>query len=384
MDTDQTKPIDEYLAVEADRLAERINVDFEDSVVMVARSLGGRPEATGCTVVTVDRDGLDAVITDPEGEHRTRFDFAVDVEVPDHLTLALLDLLERARVASGEDGQTSAEREAATLDAIGTHLTRVVAVADVHPHLRQITFGGGDLATTFTPLGPDCFFYVLLPPPGRSELTIDQGFTWEAHARMPVDEQPVGAYYTLRRWRPEEAELDVLMVLHDDSGHSGPASSWAARAEVGDPVALWGPRTAFHPPEATEHLVLAADETGLPAVAGIIDWMSPAMTATVLAEVADASEHQDLPEHPGVEVTWLHRDGAAPGTTSLLGDAARALPPFGAHTYVWGGGETKAMTAVRRHVRDDRGLAREDVDLIAYWRHRATPEGDVEPEGDGR
>jgi NADPH-dependent ferric siderophore reductase len=27
------------------------------------------------------------------------------------------------------------------------------------------------------------------------------------------------------------------------------------------------------------------------------------------------------------------------------------------------------MTAVRRHVRDERGLAREDVSLVAYWRH---------------
>jgi NADPH-dependent ferric siderophore reductase len=90
-----------------------------------------------------------------------------------------------------------------------------------------------------------------------------------------------------------------------------------------------------------------------------------------------------LPERPGVTVTWLHRDGAAPGTTTLLADAARALPPFTGTPYVWGGGETKAMTAVRRHVRGVRGLAREQVALIAYWRHWATPESEVEAEGYG-
>jgi NADPH-dependent ferric siderophore reductase len=61
-----------------------------------------------------------------------------------------------------------------------------VAVTDIHPRLRQVTFGGGDLATTFHPKDPDCFFHVLLPPPGRAQLVIDQGFTWEAHALMPV------------------------------------------------------------------------------------------------------------------------------------------------------------------------------------------------------
>ena len=45
------------------------------------------------------------------------------------------------------------------MSTIPTFLASVVAVRDVHPHLRQITFGGGDL-TTFAPLGPDTFLYV--------------------------------------------------------------------------------------------------------------------------------------------------------------------------------------------------------------------------------
>jgi len=231
-------PIVAYLAVEEKSIIERFNADFADTVLMVTRNLGGFPEATDCELVGIDPEGLDSKVTDPAGVHDLRLDFNIPVEVPDHLTSALFDLIERARDASGDTGQTSAEREAAALAAIGTHLTEVVAVSDVHPHLRQITFGGGDLATTFDPVGPDCFFYVLLPPPGRTELGIDQTFTWEAHARMPVEDQPVGAYYTLRAWRPEKAELDIWMVLHGEGDHAGPASSWAARAQVGDKVAL--------------------------------------------------------------------------------------------------------------------------------------------------
>ena len=291
----------------------------------------------------LDPVGVDAVATDAEGDHVVRIDFDKELEHSEDITMALLDLVTRAREAAGDDTEpTSGDREVAALSQLRTFLTEVVAVADVHPHLRLVTFGGGDL-TTFEPAGPDTFLYLLLPPPGRTELGIDQSFTWEAHARMPDEDKPVGGYYTLRRWRPEVAELDVLMVLHDDHGSDAPgdapagghASRWAARAAVGDKVALWGPRTAYDPPEGTEHWVLVADETGLPAVAVIIEQLPEGATAHVLAEVAEEAERQDLPERDGVTVTWLHRDGAAPGTTSLLADAARELPPFDRPTYVW-------------------------------------------------
>lgn len=363
-----------YMTEFGEDVIERINLDFEDAVLMVGRHLGGHPDATRVTISTIDATGLDADVEDPTGRHVARIDFAERLEVPDHLTAALIDLLGRARDAAGEDGEpTSAEREAAALDGYRTFLTRVVAVEDVHPHLRKVTFGGGDLVG-FEPAGPDTFLYLLLPPPGRHELTIDQSFTWEQHGRMAPEEQPVGAYYTLRAWRPEVAELDVLMVLHGDAG---PASAWARRARPGDPVALWGPRTAYHPPEGTEHLVLVADDTGLPAVAVILEQLPPDVRATVLAEVDGPEEHQELPSRPHTDVRWLHRDGAPAGTTTLLVEAVRTLPPFGPATYVWGGAESRAMTAVRRHVRDERGLARADVSLVAYWRHAETDDVDT-------
>lgn len=248
-----------------------------------------------------------------------------------------------------------------------TFLTSVARVEQVHPSLRRITFAGGDLAT-FEPLGPDTFLYVLLPPPGRSELTIDGSFTWEAWAAMAPEVRPVGAYYTVRRWDPATTELEVLFVLHEPSG---PASAWAARAQVGDPVALWGPRAAYAPPPGTERHLLVADETGLPAVAAILEALPDGAPATVLAEVADARSHQDLAHRSSVSITWLHRDGAAAGTTTSLVDALAALAPMGPGTYVWGGGESRAVTAVRRLVRQGWGLPRDAVSLVGYWRHAA-------------
>jgi NADPH-dependent ferric siderophore reductase len=363
----ETDPVAAYLATHGDDLLSRLNTDFADSVLLVGRVLGERPEATSTLMIALDGRGIDAVALDADGEHPFRVDFDEEVTDPLLLTGALLGMVVRARELSGEEGTTSAEQEVDRLGAIRTFVTAVVAVADVHPHLRQITFGGGDLAT-FEPNGPDAFVYVLLPPPGRTELTVDQSFSWEEVPTMPADERPVGAYYTVRRWRPEAGELDALFVLHGDSG---PASAWAGRAAVGDPVALWGPRTSWDPPADTDHYVLVADETGLPAVAGVLELLPPTASIQVVAEVGSDDERQELPAHPGTDVTWVSRGGAEAGTaTTLLVDAVRALEWRGEHPYVFGGGESRALTKVRRFVRDEKGCPRSAVSLVAYWRHR--------------
>lgn len=388
--TSAPDPLDAWFAAEATEFLERVNEEFADSVLLVARGLGPWTDVSAATMTGIDRDGVECRATTSDGDETGRIAFLRTLEVPDHVGTALFELVAAAQERVGGDEPTTAQRQAEAMARIRTFVTEVSAVADVHPRLRRITFKGGDLAT-FEPCGPDTFLYVLLPPPGRRELTIDQSFTWEAYATTPVEEQPVGGYYTVRAWRPDAQELDILCVLHDHDDHAagdggpadhpnhGAASRWAAVAAPGDPVALWGPRTAYEPPEGTTHWLLVADETGLPAVAVILEQLPAGATAQVIAEVATPEEQQALPERAGVTVTWTYRDGTPAGRTTNLVDAVRGLPPLPDHTYVWGGGESKAMTAVRRHVRDERGLAREDVSLVAYWRHRATEDADVEP-----
>lgn len=333
-----------------------VNDEFADSLLLVARALAGVPTADRCELVAVDVAGVQLRVVDGDSVHPARVDFDEEVRDPEAVTSALFALVVRAGEVVGEPVVSEDRR-------IRTFLTSVVAVSDVTPVLRQVTFGGGDL-TSFEPLGPDTFLYLLLPPPGRTELGIDQSFTWEAHAAMAPEDQPRGAYYTLRSWRPDAAELDIWMVLHGDEGE---ASSWAGRARPGDQVALWGPRTAYEPPADTESVLLVADETGLPAVAAILEQLPDHWSATVVAE-SDPAHRQPLPRRQGVDVRWCDRVGAAPGSTQLLVEAVEGLPALPECTYVWGGGESRAMAAVRRHVRDVRGLERDSVSLVAYWR----------------
>ena len=372
--------VDEAIAAVEAEVLESLNTTYEDATAFLARVHGDRRQASAARAVGVSAAGLELLAIDDEGEHPVVVAFGAPVELVDELWLSIFATVAATRERSGEEGTTSIERIIAQAAGYRTFFAEVRAVADIGPGLREVTVGGGDLAEGFAPVGPDTYLYLLLPPPGRRELTVDAAtFSWEAVKAMAPSEQPVGAYYTVRRWRPEVAELDLWVVTH---GGSGPASSWALQAQAGDPLALWGPRTAWAPPAGTDEYLLVVDETGLPAAAVVLEELPSDAAVVVLAEVADADHRQPLPERPGVQVRWLHRDGAAPGTTTLLADAVAELHVPSGHPYVWGGAESRAMRDVRRHVRDAWGLHREQVSLLGYWRRSADDADDADEDDD--
>jgi len=247
-----------------------------------------------------------------------------------------------------------------------TYRTQVVATAQVTPRVRRITFGGGDLEH-FEVAGPDQFITILAPHPHQDEPLIPPGFTWEMWRDMPEDERPISRNYTVRRHRPEQAELDVDFVLHEDGG---PLCQWALQAKPGDKVGIWGPRMAYDPPPDVEWQLLVGDETGLPAIAAIFEALPPGARAHAIIEVADAAEEQPLDSAGNVEVTWLHRDGIPAGKADLLLPAVRALTFPEGKVYAWAAGEVRTIVALRRHFRRERGLAREYVSALGYWRHQ--------------
>ncbi len=356
-------------------LLEHLNNDHGDWVLTIARGRAGAVESTDAELVGLDLEGVLISVTGGATDGQTvKALFTGPITDLGRLQAQAVELAVAARAALGVDTLTSLEAERVGLSAIRTFLTTVVDRAEVATDVVKITFGGGDLAT-FTSLGFDQFLYVLAPRPTHTELTIDQSFTWEAWQEMPEHDRPIGAYYTVREWRPESHELDLYFVLHGDLApsdeHGGWAASWARSARRGDPVALWGPRTAWEPPTTVSEYLLVADDTGAPAVAAIIDSLSVGTAVRAIVEVDDADHAIEMPVRDGVHVQWIHRRGAAPGTTSLLLDAVRERVPPGSSVgalYAWGGAESKTITAVRKYLRHDLGLARDQVSMTGYWR----------------
>src|SRR5690606_8894208 len=124
------------------------------------------------------------------------------------------------------------------------------------------------------------------------------------------DKRPKVRTYTIRRIDAAAGTFDADFVLHGD--HSV-GSRWAINAKPGDIVGVRGP-TGRPVPEADWYL-LVGDETALPAIARTLETLPAAARGVALIEVADEGERQAIEHQTGIEVRWLHRNGAEPGTT---------------------------------------------------------------------
>ncbi|MFJ1796727.1 siderophore-interacting protein [Kitasatospora griseola] len=258
---------------------------------------------------------------------------------------------------------------------------QVVGTRRLGPTMLRVTFGGAALAG-FTSGGRDQSCSLFLPHPGQPEplLPYRDGEGWFAAWRaLPASERAVMRSYTVRARRAEPPELDVDFALHgtdpDDPSPTGPAARWAAAAVPGDRVVLLGPAVAdnrsvgFRPPEGTRTVLLLADETALPAVGGILEWLPADARALVWIEVPDAADIQDLSDAEQVDIVWLIREPGAP--TRLLTSLREAELPADA-TYAWIAGEAGTVKALRRHLVRERGLDRRAVSFAGYWRRGAS------------
>ncbi|MER7418414.1 siderophore-interacting protein [Micromonospora peucetia] len=252
---------------------------------------------------------------------------------------------------------------------------QVVGARRVGASLVRVTFGGPELVD-FAGGGRDQSISLFLPHPGQPEpvLPVATEENWfGAYRAMDPDVRAVMRSYTIREQRPELAEVDIDFVSHGDTG---PASRWSRHALPGDRVVLLGPAVhdnrsvCFRPPVGTDSVLLVADESGLPAAAGILAWLPAGTPVRAWIEVPDAADIQDLPTEARAEVCWIVRGGTAPGST-LLADAVRAARLAGT-PYAWIAGESSMVRSVRRHLVAERGLNRRHVTFSGYWRRGAS------------
>jgi NADPH-dependent ferric siderophore reductase len=259
--------------------------------------------------------------------------------------------------------QTSRARPGRRAFPARTGVASVTAVREITPLMARVTLGGPALDDFFVE-EPGEIITLLWPAPGADLVLPAAGW------RFPpgVADAQHARNYTVRAWNPATGALDIDFVLHGDHGL---ASRWAAAVTEGDTIGFAGPRTHWTA-AGEDWSLLVADETGLPAVAAILETLPAGHRAIALLEVHDAAERQDIATEADADVRWLLRDGRAPGTTTLLADAVRDLALPAGDGRAWGGGEALAMRHVRRHLRQDRGLAAEAISVLGYWKHRTT------------
>lgn len=262
-------------------------------------------------------------------------------------------------------------------------VARVVEVADVTRLSRRmvrVRFTGPDLAgfATVAPEDHVKLFFDRAPDGSPNVPVLDDDGRWNPAGHVHRD-------YTVRAFDPAGPFLDVDFVLHDH----GVAGRWAGTAAPGDRIAALGPRGAFLVKDVADFYVLAADETALPALARWLEGLRPGVPVTAYVEVQDGDDEIALTTRADLDLHWLHRGTARPGTTTLLADAVRAheLPTTGTG-FVWVAGEALSIKPARRYLSKDLGLDRDSWDVDGYWRRGAVNHDHHEPDespagGDG-
>lgn len=243
----------------------------------------------------------------------------------------------------------------------------VRGVRNVTPKMRRVTVACADTRHYET---GGMHVGVLIPPTGREPVWPHLGA--DGRAVWPKGEDEImRRIYTIRRIDHERGELDIDVVLHGDT----PGSVWATAAKAGDRVGLMGPGGGTIP-EVGSYLLVGC-ETALPVIARIAAELPEHARATIILEVADASEEQPIPSVATIDLRWLHRGDAEAGTTESLLAAVRDFDwAANAPDFVLVGCEQSAARAIRKYLRKERGLGKDQHLAAAYWRrgHAGTPE----------
>jgi NADPH-dependent ferric siderophore reductase len=321
----------------------------------------------------------------------------------------------------------------------------VSSVQELSPNFRRITFGGYSLRD-FGVHGDtmDLRIKLMIPSLAEDGTPLPLPVFEMSHAgwyREWLDMDPAvrGSMrtYTVRRSRLDSVypEIDVDFVMHFDSdGNGGPAANWALNAKPGDAITIIGPNNrAAHcvtaeiysgiewRPGLAQRVLLAGDETAVPAISAILESLPPYMTGHAFLEVPEAGDFLDLKTPADVGITWLAR-GAAIGRSrphgEMLQEAVRlAVPvpgwvaikasdggagpepedvdvdvdilwetparmdsaaigatknpdmPAGAMPfYAWIAGEAAVIKDMRRYLVRDVGIDRKQVAFMGYWR----------------
>ncbi len=220
--------------------------------------------------------------------------------------------------------------------------------------MKRVILGGSDLEG-FRLEEPAASVRLLLPSDDALEIPV-----WQGNEFLLRDgSRPTIRTFTPRRLDARALELHLDVVLHT----SGIASTWAKTARRGDKATVSGPGRGYTiDPEATA-FILAGDETAIPAICQLLEHLPP-VPITVHLAVRHDDAKIDL--HRDVDVTW-HVSSDEPTLYEALVTGIRTVELVPG-VRIWAAGEAAAMQRIRKHLFDERGMARSHANVRGYWK----------------
>ncbi|MHA3685255.1 siderophore-interacting protein [Leucobacter sp. HY1908] len=241
-----------------------------------------------------------------------------------------------------------------------THVTEVagfIRVTLTSPELHDwASFGPSDHARTFFP-DPATGALVAPAPAGPD---IDGIVRPDApmHGR---DFTPINIHE-----HPETGQrsFDIDILRHDNAG---PAARWAAQAEVGDELVVVGPRGSRAVASAAPRVLCFVDATALPAAARWISEMPADASVQVVVDASPEAGSDAVSQAEEYLRAQCGRQVSVVGAAAGFAEAAAELS-IDENTYVFAAGEAGSLVPLRRFVRHELKLPREQYAITGYWK----------------
>ncbi|MER7045828.1 siderophore-interacting protein [Streptomyces jumonjinensis] len=237
----------------------------------------------------------------------------------------------------------------------------VVRTEQLTPHMVRVVIGGDGLAGFALDGYTDHYVKLLFTPEG---VNYPEPFDIERiRAEFPRDQWPANRTYTVRSWDSVRREMAIDFVVHGDEGLAGP---WAAHARPGDALRILGPGGGYAPDPAADWHLLVGDESALPAIAAALENMPQGALVHAFVEIDGAEDEQKIVTPDGVGVRWLHRAGRPVGEALVAAVRELEFPEGRLCAFVHG--EAGFVKDLRRHLRLERQVPREQLSISGYWR----------------
>ncbi|OWU84206.1 hypothetical protein ATO6_14255 [Oceanicola sp. 22II-s10i] len=278
---------------------------------------------------------------------------AVDAIALQQIREFVLHLLDHVAPGAGDRAtwQGDIRRDAPPLNFCTATVRSVRRVA---PHFLRVEMDCDD--TRRLAEGRGMHFSLLLPPEDRAPVWPRLDGTGRT-VWPQGDDALHRAVYTFVEFDIEAGRFTFDVFEHD----GGRATGWARGAQPGDLVGITGPGSGRFPPG--DRLLIAGDETALPAIRRILARSEPDRTGQAFIEVGGPEDICDMPRPDGIALTWVLRDRGE----ALWDHLSDLTPPEGDGRYVWVAAEKDLVRRAKARFRGDFGIGQDEGYFAFYW-----------------
>ena len=337
------------------------NSNHSDAVLLVANYLSKNQNLSAEIIISENKQLNLKTTNKNKKEEYLVLDLDLNSKTLDFKTF-FIGLIYQAREKLGSDfPKTKIEKDIEKSLHSLSFYSEVNETKFISKNIKEISFRG-DFRKLETQ-NNDEFLFVIVPLDKRKTF-LDKDYSMEDYRKQMSQEKKItaGAYYTIRNFSQDE--IKMWFVLHSHSGNLG---NWAEKAKKGDQAILWGPRSMFSPSKKFSHLILIADETGIPAMKVISENNKNFSKCTTFYEVIDESCQIPSKGENNILENWIYREGDEPGEGEKLLDSLKVYELPKNDFYIFGAGEARQMMKIRKFFKNE-GVAKEQMHITGYWK----------------